>query len=215
MTTTPTILCPLWFEARALAPLQHEGLATVVCTGPGPQRVAAAVADVAGDVPLVLAGLATALTDELAAGDVVWAERICGVKPTPTLHMPASTTPAAHGVAMCAVRDVLPNRPCRLAVARAMNAQVADLECQAFAAAASHRSGPWGVVRGISDDVNAQLPPVEAWVDTAGRTRRMHVAWWLAMHPGSIGRVMRLGRDASKAMVAVQRALAEILAIGV
>ena len=214
MTSTPTILCPLEFEARALAPLQREGLATVLCTGPGPRRVATAVANAGSDAPLVLAGLATALTDDCAAGDVVWANRVCGIEATPTLHVPASSNPTARGVAMCAVRDVLPDRPCRLAVARATNAQVADLECQTFAAAASDRKGPWGIVRGISDDINAQLPPVETLVDAHGRTRPMQVARWLAIHPGSIGRVIRLGRDATTAMMAVRRVVVQMQATG-
>jgi len=210
MITAPTILCPLSFEAAALATLQRQGLATVLRTGPGPQRVVDAVGRVPRDVPLILAGLATALTNELSCGDVVWADRICGVATLPTCTV-SGDMPHRH-VAMCGVRDVLPNRPCRLAVARATGAIVADLECQAFAEAAADRPGQWGVVRGISDDVNAELPPVERWVHADGRTRHTRVAGWLAMHPWSLRRVMRLGRNASTAMAAVRQALVEVLA---
>jgi hypothetical protein len=67
------------------------------------------------------------------------------------------------------------------------------------------------VIRGISDDLNADLPPVQHWIDANGDTRPRQVAMWLALHPLRARRLLRLRDHATLAMANVYQALEEAI----
>ncbi|MCH2136898.1 MAG: hypothetical protein MK101_10000 [Phycisphaerales bacterium] len=206
MSCVPHILCPLAFEAAALGHLRRLGV-EVICSGPGPERVQAALSPIEPTCPVILAGLATALQPHVPGGSAWWIDAVHQVDAPPPLRPPAGASTAS----VCQVRDVLPDRPCREAVARATGATLADLESEAFAKAAHRDQRPWAIVRGVSDGLDATLPPVEQWVDAQGRTRLASAMGWLALHPMQVGRLLALKRDANSAMQALGTLLEALL----
>ena len=199
----PVVLCPLHFEARALRSLHKTGRMEVRALGPGPDAVRAAVAEVDNTRPLILAGLAASVCQTLRAGQATWISAIHGVEQRPTMPI-GNQAPHVIGVQ---VDSVLHTPAERSQVARASGAAVADMECEAFARAASKRSGPWGVVRGISDDTTNLLPPVECWVDEQGRARVVQALAHLLVHPWQIPGSIRLANRSAVAMGNVQTLL--------
>jgi hypothetical protein len=195
----PIVLCPLHFEAKALGALHDSGAMEVRVVGPGPDAIGAAVEDQDDARPLILAGLATSLRDELHGGQAAWIDAIHGVEHRPTLGI-GPTAPRVNAVQ---VGSVLRTQAERTKVACASNAALADMECAAFAVAASKRSGPWGIVRGISDTGSDVLPPVGDWVDAQGRTRVARAAAHLLFHPWQAMAVLGLARTSATAMRSV------------
>jgi hypothetical protein len=92
----------------------------------------------------------------------------------------------------------------KVRLADEIGADLVDLESRAFAVAATSRGWRWGIVRGISDAANTDLPGgIERWVDGAGRLRWPFVLAAMSRRPALLGPLLRLRRDAWAAMRAV------------
>jgi hypothetical protein len=101
----PIVLCPLHFEAKALEVLHDSGVMEVRAVGPGPDAIGAALGNQDDARPLILAGLATSLRDELRVGQAAWIDAIHGVEHRPTLDI-GPTAPRVNAVQVGSVRGI-------------------------------------------------------------------------------------------------------------
>ena len=181
------------------------------CCGPGAEAVAGWTGTIdPGDAPVILAGLAGALRPTHRVGT---AHVITEVRPEngkaiiPSWPDRHTNEPPRGGVGAAVVTSVatLVHEPAfKAALAARTGADLVDLESAAFASAAASRGWRWGIVRGVSDAADSDLPAdVGTWIDAAGRLRWTALLAALRRRPALAGPLRRLGRDAREAMKAV------------
>jgi purine-nucleoside phosphorylase len=215
----PIVLCALEYEAAYLHKSDRlEREVSIHCTGPGIDAVFDFLLDLDGsDFGIVIfAGLSGALMPRLRVGDVRVARRVMsddGEKWTATWPRDES---ASRGLAMCdllTTRQVLRLPDERRAAHETTGAALVDTESVALAAWATRTSHKtWGIVRGVSDDVETTLPDgIDHWVGRNGRLRPWRVAYDLIRQPGSISTVRRLGDSSRLAMTGVVQMLEKLL----
>lgn len=204
----PIVVCPLRFE---FAVLERAGLgrrARLECCGPGAAAMRSWVERCDAGTRVLLAGLAGGLRPGNAAGSAWMASAIVdasGRRWAPSWPGPHDAPTAVIVESGSALTTPAAKRAC----ARHSGADLVDLESAAFAEAAAARGWRWAVVRGVSDDAAAALPPdVERWVDARGRSRPVRAILSLARRPSLIGPVLRVRSDGLTAL----RSAAELLA---
>jgi adenosylhomocysteine nucleosidase len=186
---------------------EHQDV-LIICSGVGPAaaRTAAEIlhkhakGDLAG---FISAGYAGALTPELKVGDVVQPERVIS---------PEGGQLPAHGddgILVSAVEIATPEHKKRLAELH--SAKAVDMEAHAVADYASVHHLPCVVIKVISDEHDSELPPVEQFVDPAGRFKSSSFAIHALVRPWLWRKVIRLGRDTSLASRALCDALREAI----
>lgn len=192
--------------------------ASIHTTGPGIDAVLDFLLELGeDDVGLVVfAGVAGALTPGLRAGEVRIARRILsddGEKWTATWP---SDGAACRGLSMCDVlttRRILRLPQERRSAHETTGADLVDTESAALAAWAArtnHRT--WGVVRGVSDEVETVLPDgIDDWIARTGRVRPWRIAYDLLRQPRSIPTMRRLGHSSDRAMKGVAAILERLL----
>lgn len=192
--------------------------ASIHTTGPGIDAVLDFLLELRDDDVgmVVFAGVAGALTPGLDAGDVRIARRVLsddGEKWTATWPTGGA---ASRGLAMCDVlttRRILRLPEERRRAHETTGAEMVDNESAALAAWAArtnHRT--WGVVRGVSDEVETVLPDgMDEWIARNGRLRPSRVAYDLLRQPRSIPTIRRLGRSSALAMKGVAATLERLL----
>jgi nucleoside phosphorylase len=83
-----------------------------------------------------------------------------------------------------------------------------DMEAMAFAQIAKKKGWKWGVVKGISDASDQELPSlVEKMATTKGRPHIWQMAWAMASHPQQLPALLTLGRNARRALDSVAACL--------
>ncbi len=218
----PIILCALEFESQALH--ESESLsraASIHCTGPGVDAALDFLLDLDGDDfgMVIYAGVAGALAPGLRGGDVRLARRVLsddGEKWTATWPL---NEPASRGLAMCDIlttRRILRLPQERRSAHETTGAELVDTESAALAAwAAKTNHRTWGVVRGVSDEIEVTLPDgIDHWIGRDGRLRPWRVGYDLLRQPRSIGAVRRLGESSRRAMAGVAAVLERLLCAG-
>lgn len=204
------VLCPLAVEAQALAPLARAGVFDVRQIGPGPQRIRLAMTQILADPmrPVLLAGTATGLDHTLKRGTAVWVDTVIDA-----VHQPTWPAPAGARTVHCAqTTTTLHNRTQRALFADRTDADIADMECLAFAECAGPRPGRWGIVRGITDAWSDSIPPLDRWVDEDGNARPWTKGRHLATQPWTWASAARLSMARARAMNHVQRLLGVVAA---
>lgn len=217
------ILAPTDFERCTIqSALAKEGIDAECATiGVGPGAVvrwskcdarARAEQSPAGRVVL-LAGLAGGLDPALKSGSVAWAHRVVAAGADHARQSAVYVPPLqrGEGVSIASV-----DRPCedvraKQALRMQSDAHVVDMESAAFAALATARGWRWGVVRGVSDDAAMSLPEWMTSLVGDDGTLRTRALLMTLFHPTRIPTLMRLGKDASRAMDAVCEALVGFL----
>ncbi len=215
----PIVLCALRHEAeflRASDRLDRE--VSIHCTGPGLDAVFDFLLELDGsDFGMVIfAGLAGALVPRLRTGDVRVARRVIsedGETWTTTWPRDESTS---RGLAMCDIltaRHILRLPHERRSAHETTGAALVDTESAALAAWAvrtNHKT--WGVVRGVSDEVDTLLPDgIDHWIGRSGRLRPWRVGYDLLRQPRSIPIMRQLGKSSKLAMKAVVEVLERLL----
>jgi len=165
---------------------------------------------------VILAGLAGALMPRLRTGDVRIAARVIsedGETWSATWPRDEST---ARGLAMCDIltaRHILRRPDERRSAHETTGAALVDTESAALAAWATRTNHKtWGVVRGVSDDVNTILPDgIDHWIGRHGRLRPWRVGYDLLRQPRSIPVMRRLGESSKLAMKGVVAVLERLL----
>jgi hypothetical protein len=212
------VLCAVEFERQALRRAGIDKIAVVICTGPGPEAVIR-FAERHGEHEglVILAGLAGALRPSLRPGQARMIGSVIGddgrrfssgvardMTATMMLDISTHATAAAPLAVIASSPLVISTVDAKRALAARSGADLVDQESGAFALAASVLGWRWIIVKGVSDGHDAQLPSdVDCWVDSAGRLRPARAAMAIALRPWNAARMLRLGRDAKAAMLAV------------
>ncbi|MGA1267054.1 MAG: hypothetical protein ACO32J_07750 [Phycisphaerales bacterium] len=207
------VLCPTHFEASHVRRLlQPRGLrAHVIGVGGSCEpRLRAIAAAHPGPHRAVLVGIAGALRPQAAVGTAYQAERV--IDEFGATHLPSGSAAGPRLPLLCA-RDVVVGASAREAAASRSGAAMVDMECGPFARVAAQAGWRWAVVRGISDDAAAELPPeVMRWLRLDGRLNVPHLAADLLRKPRLWGAVRSMHRHASVAMRGAASLLAESFA---
>lgn len=201
------VICPLEFERRALLQVGVGKYCEVSCCGPGPLATRQCVQSSAiTDGPIILAGLAGALREDIAKGSAYVATRViddAGHAWQPT-GIPEGNLPDPSGLTIISTLHTITTTQERRALAERSSADLVDLESAAFAEAASAAGRQWAIVRGVSDGLHDALPEnIDEWVDEQGRTRTSAVIAAILRRPALVGEVRRLRADSIEAMNAV------------
>jgi hypothetical protein len=206
----PIVLCPLRFERRALRRAGLGRTCELKLCGAGARAIASWIPSLEpADRPVILAGLAGALRSDRPAGSA-WI--ITEVRPKDAESLlPSWPGPrkgrSIDGPGSCIITSstTIVRRTTEKAIlARQTGADLIDLESVAFAQAASARGWRWGIVRGISDAADSDLPAeIETWLDDRGRLRGAALLAALCRRPGLAASLRRLRRDGLRAMGAV------------
>ena len=192
-------------ERAAFAGLRLPPGVVVASSGDGPRRAArvtAALCERYRPQLLLGAGVAGALTADLAPGDFVVGHRILdGVGETPwpngVLVVAAAAKPGARQGTLVTV-----DRPLVSASEKAEWAGRAgpppaavDMESAGWARAAAAKEIPFLVIRCVSDTAEEELPGyLSRCMDSEGGIRRSAVALAALAHPGSISTLLRMRR---------------------
>jgi hypothetical protein len=176
--------CATTAEERAAKKL---GVSTV--------RVGVRAANGVPEGRLVSFGLAGALRDDLAVGDVLDATRVVGEDGSLLWEGPGLGVGRAATILGAA--DLVHDAAERARLHAASGADAVDMESGVLA-----RSGRLaGVIRVISDDVHSSIEGVDATVHPDGRTNAVGLVKWVAAKRGDAVRSLR---DALRALKALE-----------
>ncbi|HBS28661.1 MAG TPA: hypothetical protein DEB06_04235 [Phycisphaerales bacterium] len=209
----PVVICPLAYE-RSFLTRALKGRATLLVSGPGPDRAARAVEAVGGHAnpkpPLVvLCGTAGALRDCEPAprvGAVIDSEARRWEAPA---LVPGSDAP----VAVLGLDEVVASPARKAQLAGAFGAHLVDTESASFAEACERLGLRWAIVRAVSDGPREALPAgVAEWVDERGRARPLRLIGQCVLEPRTMGAALRLRARTKPAMRTAASRLVELLA---
>ena len=220
-------------EARVVhAALATRGLASrarVAVSGIGPRRAGEAAQALAagGASALVVFGLAGALVDGIAAGDVLIPRRVCDAEGAVfeggDPHALAATVRlhglvTVHDALLVSVARAVLTREDKRALAAASGAVAVDMESAAVASVARAAGLRWTVLRTVSDAADRALPQCAVHgVDGHGRVRALALAAAIARRPWELGALFALGRDvrhAQRMLGSVAAAVLPVLCAG-
>lgn len=207
----PIVICPLRFEQRALRRAGLGRSCDLKLSGAGAQAIASWIASLEpADRPVILAGLAGALRPDRLAGSACIITEVRLEKGGPLLPSwpdPRKNRTSDGSPDSCIVTSstaIVRRAADKAILAGRTGADMVDLESVAFATAASTRGWRWGIVRGISDAAETDLPAeIEACLDDRGRLRRGALLAALCRRPALASSLTRLRRDGLMAMQAV------------
>ncbi|MBI2678850.1 MAG: hypothetical protein HYX28_08715 [Candidatus Koribacter versatilis] len=155
----------------------------------------------------ISAGYAGALTAELKVGDVLQPGHV--VAPDAPQHA-AHGVNATDGILVSSANVAGAEAKRELAIRH--SAKAVDMEAHAVADFAMTHHIPCVVIKVISDEHDSDLPPVEQFIDGAGRFKSSSFAMHMVVRPWHWRKVIRLGRDTSVASRALCDALREAIA---
>ncbi len=211
------VICPLEFERRALLQAGVGKYCEVRCCGPGASAARQGVqSNAITDGPIILAGLAGALRENISKGCAYVATRViddAGHAWLPTGIAEGNLLDPARPTIISTLHTITTTQD-RRALAQRSGADLVDLESAAFAKAASATGRPWAIVRGVSDGLHDTLPEdIDEWVDEQGRTRTSAVIAAILRRPALVGEVRRLRADSIEAMNAVAGVIDSMLSV--
>lgn len=211
------VICPLEFERRALLQAGVGKYCEVRCCGPGALATRQCVQSSAiTDRPIILAGLAGALREDIAKGSAHVATRVID-DAGHAWHPPGiaeGDPPGPSGPTIISTLHTITTTQDKHALAQRSGADLVDLESAAFAEAASAAGRRWAIVRGVSDGLHDALPEdIDEWVDEQGRTRTSAVIAAILRRPALVGEVRRLRADSIEAMNAVAGVIDSMLSV--
>ncbi len=154
---------------------------------------------------LVSFGLAGALTDALAAGELVTATRVVAQDGSTLWEGPPLSVAGARPVVVCAAGGVVDDRAERAALAEASGADVLDMESGPLAT--SGRLA--GVLRAVSDTPARRVGRLGGAANADGSVHWTTVGAAFALEPR---RATAAARDARRALRALERAARELSA---
>jgi nucleoside phosphorylase len=187
-----TILVPRGAEEQAVRRSARGATVIAMAAGAGSATLPAGV-DAAGFV--VVAGLCGSLT-AARVGDVVVYTRIVSAEGTEELDQTGVVRALAlispsRPVVACTTDHVVTKAAERAALAAHFSADVVDMEALHVARALRARGIAFAMVRVVSDDPSADLPPIEDALDSSGAIRPLALATAFARAPVAAFRFVR------------------------
>jgi adenosylhomocysteine nucleosidase len=203
--------------AKPDAALLREGIhlhllpnAVVVAAGMGAARASLAVdaARASGPVEcLISAGLAGSCTAALLPGRVVSAATVIDTRTGERF----SATGAKESWALASCEAIASVKE-KARLAETYNVALVDMEAATVARLALAHGIPFQAVKGISDAYDFELASLARFATLRGQFRTGSFALHTALRPHTWGRTIRLGRDSSRALAALNERLKVILA---
>ena len=200
-----------------------RGAVRIVPVGPGagllPARWAPGLAGLS--TPLVIsAGLCGGLDPGLTVGDLVVPARVLGISGaalavTADAHARACALagPAVETRALATAAHVVATPADKAALRAATGAVAVDMESAAIVTAAHAAGASALVVRAVSDDAESSVPAaLTALVSPEGRMRGGRALLLAFTQPQTLPRALALRRGSRRAVAAVARVLAGLLA---
>ena len=232
--STTLMLCAMNFESDIAS--KRLGNRCVIRTIGVGEHCAHALKDLANEfgagTNVILCGLAGGLSARAKLGQAYIASHVTApngsVIPTPWMPKGVNTPPLASkefvsvdtpmistALPLFCADVLLADTHVKAQTARQFSCDMVDMESAHFARAAAQAGWRWLIVRGVSDDVQTQLPPgVFNFVNAAGAPRPLAVALHVATHPWQIPLLRHLGQKCTLAMNnacdIVERALMEL-----
>lgn len=153
-------------------------------------------------------GVAGALRDGLAVGDLVVPERV--VDATGAVHSP--TVAADTNGTLLTVDALVASSDAKRALAASHAADAVDMETAHIASVCDERGVPWLSIRTISDTADRAIPPeLGAMVTDAGQPDTARIVRWALARPSRMAALVRLGRDTKSAAARLADAVIERL----
>ena len=206
-----TELAPLLRGRRAQ---QAEGFelfelesAVVVLSGIGRTLAARAAEFVTanyGPDVLVSAGLAGALSQNLKAGDVEYAQEIIDAESGTRYTTAGAGWSVVTATRVCGLND-------KQDLWRTFGADVVDMEGAAVAQVAQKHGIRFVAIKAVSDEADFPMPPLTEFVGVDGKVSKARLLAYLAVRPGLWPAVIRLGRNSRVASEHLSRALEHLI----
>lgn len=177
----------------------------VVISGIGRRNAeAAARASIAQYQPgqLLSAGLAGALIRSLKAGSVVTPNVVVDAADGSEYRCATDAGGVVGGGVLVSASEIAGPEGKQKLVEQ-FHGLVVDMEAAGVAKAAQEAQIPFRCVKAISDEADFAMPPLAQFVDAAGNFQSRRFAAWAAVRPWQWARVVRLGRNTSKAVRAL------------
>lgn len=187
----------------------------VVHTGVGGKACARAIEAFLKRDPvdyLVSAGLAGALDPELKLGDLMIAENYSSCELLQSPHLRLDET-AIYLAPIVTSTVIVESKAEREKLAKESGAAAVDMETEFIATACAAHDVPMISLRAISDTVAEPFPaPAKVLFDVEKqKTPAARLAFYLATHPGAIGRLKSFGARIGEARNALTNALVSVL----
>jgi hopanoid-associated phosphorylase len=194
---------------REGAVLSGPGL-TIVAGGGNPERLAADLAKaVDGAAGIVSFGMAGALDPSLRLGDWVIGERVAGTCDAPCdqwwCAALAQRLPQGRIGAVYADGRLVADPAEKARLAERHGALTVDMESHIAAAAARHAGLPFAILRCVSDEADAELPPAVAVAMRSGGGLALGaVLGSILRQPGQLAELMRTGAKFRRAYASLR-----------
>lgn len=197
---------------------RRPGLSVIIVeTGVGPGRTRATLDVLAPLRPtaLVAAGFCASLVDDVAPGDLIWAESVMAdplefPDARPSAGWPEPRTDWRRG-RLVSVPGLVATAEAKRALGLRTRALAVDMESAAAARWAAEHGVSFACLRAVSDDVATDLSPRLMRLLSAGRVSAARAAGALACMPRLAGEFLRLARDTRRAACTLAMALDELL----
>ena len=210
-------------ELGALSARRLPDGVRAAATGEGPRRAArraAELCDLHRPSVLLGAGVAGALTSDLAFGEILVARRVCDAsgdapRPDAALSERAASVPGIRGGALfSADRMVVAARErAELAARFGDDPAAVDMESAGWARVAHARGIPYVVVRAVSDTADEDLPAyLSRCYDPEGGIRRARVVLHALANPATVPRLLAMRRRVRECGVRLSAFLEHFLA---
>jgi adenosylhomocysteine nucleosidase len=182
--------------------------AVLLCGGIGYEagkRAAEAVIEYARPEVLIATGLAGALKPEWALGQTMIAAEVVD-EATGRRFKTAygeGTVVSSREIARAAKKRELASR---------FAADLVDMEGAAVAEVAEAHGLPFLAVKAVSDEIDFELPPLQAFVDAEGRFEGARFGLWAAWHPQWWPAIAQLKTNTDRAAEALAGKLRDVIA---
>jgi adenosylhomocysteine nucleosidase len=176
----------------------------VVCAGMGAEfarRATEAIIQLYRPELLISTGFAGATTRDLKVGAVVVPRRIIDISD-------GSRFDLAAGEGVLVSFNAVAHREQKMGLAKAYGAVAVDMEAAAAARGAEARGIPFRAVKGISDELDFQLPPLNRFIGADGQFAYLRLAIFAIFRPWLWMSFIVLGLNSWKASQALCRSLA-------
>jgi len=180
-----------------------NGDAVVACAGMGATRVTLAVKAAMNAIPvtdLISVGLAGACDPKLRAGEIVRAGLVLDSQGVEQF------TDSQFRQVLVSVNSVASVQE-KARLHATYYATAVDMESAAVARLAREYGLQFHAIKAISDEADFELPELARFSTVDGQFREAAFALYTALHPAMWSKVIALGRNSSKAVVALTEAL--------
>lgn len=181
--------------------------AVLLCGGIGHEagkRAAEAVIEYAKPSCLIATGLAGGLKPEWTLGRTMVAAEVVD-------EATGRRFKTAYGEGTVVSSRQIARTDKKRELAARFAADVVDMEGAAVAEVAEAYGLPFLAVKAVSDELNFELPPLQAFVDAEGRFQGARFGFWAAWHPQWWPAIARLKRRSDLAAKALAEKLREVI----